>query len=112
MSVSGYFLSFCCGVWVFFCSCSSVRVIVPSATDDSVGLLSKKEKMTKEQRRAWLHKDLVLDTIPGISVAKAYEFLAGRKSVPVLVAIADSGVELDHEDLQGAVWKKPRGNSK
>jgi subtilisin family serine protease len=43
---------------------------------------------------------------PGIGVAEAYEtLLNGRKPAQtVVVAVIDSGVDIEHEDLQGKVW--------
>ncbi len=41
----------------------------------------------------------------GMSVEKAYkELLADKKGEPVIVAIIDSGVEVDHEDLKDVMW--------
>ncbi len=41
----------------------------------------------------------------GMSVEKAYrELLADKKGQPVIVAIIDSGVEVDHEDLKDVMW--------
>ena len=63
----------------------------------------------------WLHKDLKQDTVFGISTAKAYEFLKGKKSTPVVVAVIDCGIDTAHEDLKSVLWintKERRGNKK
>ncbi|MCD0466076.1 S8 family peptidase [Flavobacterium sp. ENC] len=64
----------------------------------------------------WQHKDLKQDFIFGISTDKAYkELLQGKKSTTVVVAILDSGIEINHEDLQAVIWKNPKekaGNHK
>ena len=45
------------------------------------------------------------DMINGVSSGKAYrELLKGRKSNTVVVAVIDSGIDIDHEDLQGVIW--------
>ena len=48
--------------------------------------------------------DLQTDSIPGMSIAKAYQFLEGKKGTTVIVAIADSGVDVEHEDLKNVAW--------
>ncbi|MCH2236061.1 MAG: S8 family peptidase [Crocinitomicaceae bacterium] len=41
----------------------------------------------------------------GMSTDKAYDkLLAGRKCETVVVAVIDSGVDIEHEDLQGKIW--------
>lgn len=41
----------------------------------------------------------------GMSTDAAYaKLLADKKSEPVVVAVIDSGVDIEHEDLQGSVW--------
>ena len=61
----------------------------------------------------WYLKDPADDSIYGISLPKAYQFLQEkkRKSVPVIVAILDSGVDTTHEDLKkiyGVIQEKFR----
>ncbi|OJW72860.1 MAG: hypothetical protein BGO59_08570 [Spirosoma sp. 48-14] len=52
----------------------------------------------------WYMRDLADDSIPGISLYKAYQLLAGRKSQPVIVAVIDNGVDITHEDLKQVIW--------
>ena len=53
----------------------------------------------------WFHLDPEEDMINGVSSGKAYrELLKGRKSNTVVVAVIDSGIDIDHEDLQGVIW--------
>lgn len=41
----------------------------------------------------------------GMSTDKAYaKLLADKKGQPVIVAVIDSGVDIEHEDLQGSIW--------
>lgn len=55
--------------------------------------------------KRWSHLDLAKDTIPGMSVDKAYaELLKDKKGIKVIVGIVDSGVDIEHEDLKSVVW--------
>lgn len=58
------------------------------------------------QRKAnWQNLDLKLDSTFGISTEKTYkELLKGKKSTPVIVAVLDGGVDLNHEDLKRVIW--------
>lgn len=67
--------------------------------------VAKKGKLSEIQLQRWSHLDLVKDSIPGMSVDKAYaELLKNKKGVNVIVGIVDSGVDIEHEDLKSVVW--------
>ncbi|MEP7093888.1 MAG: S8 family peptidase [Flavobacterium sp.] len=69
----------------------------------------KKAPVSENDLKRWSHLDLVKDTIPGMSVDKAYaELLQGKKSTKVIVGIVDSGVDIEHEDLKGMIWTNPK----
>ena len=71
----------------------------------AVNAVAKKGKLTEEQLKRWSHLDLAKDSIPGMSVDKAYaEILKNKKGIPVIVGIVDSGVDVEHEDLKSVVW--------
>lgn len=53
--------------------------------------------------KGWHHKDISEGMI-GIGTDQAYELLKGRKSKKVIVAILDSGIDTDHEDLKDNIW--------
>lgn len=54
----------------------------------------------------WWLLDVETDRVPGISANRAYaELLAGRQPRrEVVVAILDSGIDIEHEDLAGVLW--------
>jgi subtilisin family serine protease len=67
--------------------------------------VAKKGNLTEIELKRWSHLDLDKDSIPGMSVDKVYsELLKGKKSVPIIVGILDSGVDIEHEDLKSVVW--------
>jgi len=86
-------------------SCKTVNTIpVPTGTHNSISISAKKAALTKAQKETWGHADLATDTIPGMSIAKAYAFLEGKKGIQVVVGIVDSGTDLKHEDLGANAW--------
>jgi subtilisin family serine protease len=67
--------------------------------------VQKKAPISEENLKRWSHLDIVKDTIPGMSVDRAYaELLKNKKSVKVIVGIVDSGVDIEHEDLKSVIW--------
>lgn len=56
----------------------------------------------------WHLKDKTKDGFYGISLNKAYEFVKGKKSQTVLVAVIDSGIDTTHEDLKPILWNNPK----
>jgi cell wall-associated protease len=63
--------------------------------------------------RDWSKLDIEKDSIAGISLDKAYELLKNRPSKPVIVAVIDNGVDIEHEDLKNIIWtntKEVQGN--
>ncbi len=56
----------------------------------------------------WHLLDKTNDGLNGVSAERSYsELLKGKKSKTVIVAILDSGVESDHEDLKDVMWINP-----
>jgi subtilisin family serine protease len=53
----------------------------------------------------WFLKDPETDHLQGVSVEKTYTtLLAGKPSKTVIVAVIDSGVDIEHEDLKDIIW--------
>jgi subtilisin family serine protease len=44
----------------------------------------------------------------GINLDKAYDFVKGKKSETVVVAVIDSGIDTTHEDLKPILWVNPK----
>jgi subtilisin family serine protease len=67
------------------------------------------EPITVVPDRWWL-LDGETDGVWGASVDRAYREVLGARSPrrEVIVAIIDSGVDIEHEDLQASLWRNPR----
>ena len=83
--------------------------------DTAVSVAAKKGAISDEQFNHWAHADLATDTIPGMSLDKAYKFLEGKSGETVIVGVIDSGIDIEHEDLKDVLWTNPNeiaGNGK
>lgn len=61
--------------------------------------------LTEAQLKTWGAADLVADTIPGMSVTKTYnELIKNKKGQKTIVAVIDSGIDIEHEDLKNVIW--------
>ncbi|WP_445386400.1 S8 family peptidase [Robiginitalea sp. IMCC44478] len=89
---------------IILSGCGSTQLVsTPMEKIDTVPL--KVSELSEAQSQRWGHADLVLDTIPGMSVDRAYsELIGNKKGKEVIVAVLDSGIDLDHEDLDGVLW--------
>lgn len=57
------------------------------------------------QPENWFNLDPKTDNVPGISTEKAYnELLKNRAPKTIIVAVLDSGVDPEHEDLKSVMW--------
>lgn len=85
-------------------SCGATKIVsTPIENIDTVPL--KNAALTEDQMHNWMHLDLVADTIPGMSVDRAYaEIIKNRKGEKVIVGVVDSGVDIYHEDLKNILW--------
>lgn len=84
---------------------SSVAPLISTPIENIDTLPLKTTSLTEAQYKAWGASDLITDTIPGMSVAKAYaELLVKRKGQKVIVGVIDSGIDITHEDLKNVIW--------
>ena len=66
---------------------------------------TKISPLKEDDLKRWSHLDLVKDTVPGMSVDKAYaELLKDKNRVKVIVGVLDSGVDIEHDDLKSVIW--------
>jgi subtilisin family serine protease len=89
-------------------SCGTQKMVsTPVENIDNLPL--KTTPVAENDLKRWSHLDLVKDTVPGMSVDKAYkELIKGKKGKKVIVGIVDSGVDINHEDLKAVIWTNPK----
>lgn len=65
----------------------------------------KKSVLSEEELKTWWQKDIIEDTIPGISLDRAYrELIQNKKGEEVIVAVLDTKIDISHEDIKGQLW--------
>lgn len=58
-----------------------------------------------EDRGDWFNMSATYSNIQGVGTDIVYDFmLPPRKPQPIIVAVLDSGVDIDHEDLKNKLW--------
>ena len=89
-------------------SCGAPTIVsTPIENIDAIPL--KNIDLTRDQLKTWGEADLVSDTIPGMSINKAYEeIFKDRKGNTVIVGVFDSGIDIEHEDLKNVIWTNPK----
>ncbi|WP_301401676.1 S8 family serine peptidase [Polaribacter huanghezhanensis] len=69
----------------------------------------KKTNLSVEEKQAWYLKDIVIDTIPGISLRRAKDsLLIDKKGQKVIIAVLDSKIDTNHERLKDYIWKNSK----
>lgn len=96
--------------------CKSTQIVKnPPIFNEIIATPAKKGVLSAKELQTWSHLDIQQDSIAGMSLVKAYEFLKGKKGNSVIVAIADSGIDVAHEDLKDVLWVNAdeiKGNNK
>ncbi|WP_405208164.1 S8 family serine peptidase [Aquimarina sp. LLG6339-5] len=83
-------------------SCKSVHI---ESSTNSFVIINSKKSITKQELIHWQHKDIINDTIPGISLDKAYnDMLKYKKGDTVIVAVIDTGIDINHSEIKDFIW--------
>lgn len=94
-------------IGAFMASCSSglKAIKLDPINADISHMPEKRKKLSRDELKTWFEMDMHTDTVPGMSVEKAYrEIIKDHKGKTVIVGILDSGVDIDHEDLKDIIW--------
>lgn len=69
----------------------------------SYGVFAQEKAKAPEN---WFNLDEKEDGVRGVSTEKAYKTLLKKKKAKktVVVAVIDSGIDIEHEDLEGKIW--------
>lgn len=75
-----------------------------------ITLFISSQIISQETPKNWHLLDKNDDGIPGISLQKAYKLLKENKkeSTTVIVAVLDSGLDINHEDIKPILWKNSK----
>jgi len=88
----------------FILSCGSTAPILSTPVENIDNIPLKVVELTDSEKKEWSHLDLIADTVPGISLHRAYKELVKPKSKTIIVAVIDSGIDIGHEDLKDNIW--------
>ena len=93
-------------LFVFFmlisCKTETVYLEIPLISSEQIKNIESNDNVLQN----WYYKDILDDSIPGISLDKAYaKLIKNKKGKPVTVAVIDMEVAIDHEDLKDNIWK-------
>jgi subtilisin family serine protease len=93
---------------ILFTACSTLAPI-PKPIELKGKPISKSLELTEQEKKDWFHLDILKDTIPGLGLNRAYtEVIKDKKGVSVIVAVLDSGMDLEHEDLSQVLWSNTK----
>ena len=88
-----------------FCMAGSVSAQVKGTSTSGSTFFTKRQEPPSD----WPFLSFSKDSIYGMEVNRAYEFLKDKpKKRKVIVAVIDSGTDIDHEDLKANLWVNPK----
>ncbi|MEM6719882.1 MAG: S8 family serine peptidase [Bacteroidota bacterium] len=85
---------------VFFCSCSVSQKSVVTIFKNSFYPI-----VPIHETENWQYKDIIKDTLAGISLEKAYkELVLGKNDDTITVATIGTPIDINHEHLKNSIW--------
>jgi cell wall-associated protease len=67
-------------------------------------VLKNNKDLQFESINFWYQKDYIINKIPGISIEKWYNENKKKPKGNIIVAVIDTQIDTNHEDLQGQLW--------
>ena len=87
---------------IIFVSCNAIKLDYDYITSSNQEI---KSSLSKIDKKNWHNLDIEKDSVPGTSVERAYnELLNELKGKKVIVAVIDTGLDIDHSSLSENIW--------
>ena len=87
---------------IIFVSCNAIKLDYDYITSSNQEI---KSSLSKIDKKNWHNLDIEKDSVPGTSVERAYnELLNELKGKKVIVAVIDTGLDIDHISLSENIW--------
>ncbi|CAN5210594.1 S8 family peptidase [soil metagenome] len=84
------------------------KIIFFLAAAFSISLSAQKAAPLKEAPTNWFNLSYSTDKVHGVRTEQTYaDLIKGKQADTVIVAVLDSGVDYDHEDLKSVMWHNP-----
>jgi subtilisin family serine protease len=91
---------------VLFIRCDSKKSYSKINLPQKINLFQKKAPLSEEEEKNWYLKDIITDSLPGISLTQIYDSLLINKiGKEVIIAVLDSEIDIEHKDIKKHVWK-------
>ena len=91
---------------VLFIRCDSKKSYSKINLPQKINLFQKKSPLSEEEEKNWYLKDIITDSLPGISLTQIYDsLLINKKGKEVIIAVLDSEIDIEHKDIKKHVWK-------
>jgi cell wall-associated protease len=90
---------------VLFIRCDSKKSYSKINLPQKINLFQKKSPLSEEEEKNWYLKDIITDSLPGISLTQIYDsLLINKKGKEVIIAVLDMPIEINHIGLVDYIW--------
>lgn len=72
---------------------------------NSSNLIQQKKTLTQDDLKGWHLKDIIQDSIPGISLNRVFKkILKNKEGKETVIAVIDTEVDINHIELKSSIW--------